>query len=182
MVPVSDTACNFCGLPGSPSSEHRLKYSVYQQLGPKPRKLWHLAGRAKRETAKARNRTRNAHFRRFLLIFGSLCKSRDLGVADLRRKPQETADFCAEAGFSHLLSPFWRAPRIFPIRTPKTLENPARGEFHLNFTANFTTPLAEKKGEHVHSAHLQGGCCDIVLDPGKTKLTKGQQLKGKIVS
>ena len=32
-------------------------------------------------------------FCRFSLIFGSLCKSRDLGVADLRRKPQETADF-----------------------------------------------------------------------------------------
>ena len=34
-----------------------------------------------------------ADFCRFLLIFGSLSKSRDLGVADLRRKPQETADF-----------------------------------------------------------------------------------------
>ena len=34
-----------------------------------------------------------ADFCRFSLIFGSLCKSRDLGVADLRRKPQETADF-----------------------------------------------------------------------------------------
>ena len=31
--------------------------------------------------------------RRFSLIFGSLCKSRDLGGAALRRKPQETADF-----------------------------------------------------------------------------------------
>ena len=57
-----------------------------------------------------------ADFRRFLLIVGSLCKSRDLGVADLRRKPQETADFrrkpqiFAETGLSHLLSPFWRAP------------------------------------------------------------------------
>ena len=34
----------------------------------------------------------------------------------MRRKPQETADFrrkpqiFAETGFSHLLSPFWRAP------------------------------------------------------------------------
>ena len=62
-----------------------------------------------------------ADFCRFLLIFGSLCKSRDLGVADLRRKPQETADFrrkpqktadfCRNR-FSHLLSPFWRAPRL----------------------------------------------------------------------
>ena len=34
-----------------------------------------------------------ADFCRFSLIFGSLCKSRDLGVADFRRKPQETADF-----------------------------------------------------------------------------------------
>ena len=34
-----------------------------------------------------------ADFCRFSLIFGLLCKSRDLGVADLRRKPQETADF-----------------------------------------------------------------------------------------
>ena len=34
-----------------------------------------------------------ADFCRFSLIFGSLCESRDLGVADLRRKPQETADF-----------------------------------------------------------------------------------------
>ena len=51
------------------------------------------SGRAKREPAKGRKRTRNAHFRRFSLIFGSLCKSRDLGVADLRRKPEETADF-----------------------------------------------------------------------------------------
>ena len=31
--------------------------------------------------------------RTFSQIFGSLCKSRDLGVADLRRKLQETADF-----------------------------------------------------------------------------------------
>ena len=57
-----------------------------------------------------------ADFCRFSLIFGSLCKSRDLGVADLRGKPQETADFrrkpqiFAETGFSHLLSLFWRAP------------------------------------------------------------------------
>ena len=69
------------------------------------------------ETAKGRNRTRNADFRRFLQIFAD--KSRDVGVADLRRKPQETADFCrkpqifAETGFSHLLSPFWRAPISF---------------------------------------------------------------------
>ena len=34
-----------------------------------------------------------ADFCRFSLIFGSLRKSRDLGVADLCRKPQETADF-----------------------------------------------------------------------------------------
>ena len=34
-----------------------------------------------------------ADFCRISLIFGSLCKSRDLGVADLRRKPQETANF-----------------------------------------------------------------------------------------
>ena len=34
-----------------------------------------------------------ADFCRFSLIFFSLCKSRDLGVADLRRKPEETADF-----------------------------------------------------------------------------------------
>ena len=52
-----------------------------------------MSGRAKRETAKGRNRTRNAHFRRSLQIFSWLCKSRDLGVADLRRKPQEAADF-----------------------------------------------------------------------------------------
>ena len=52
-----------------------------------------ISGRAKRETAKGRNRTRNAHFRRFLQIFSSPCKSTDLGVADLRRKPQETVDF-----------------------------------------------------------------------------------------
>ena len=74
------------------------------------------SGRAKRETAKGRNRTRNAHFRTFSLIFGSLCKSRDLGVADLRRKPQIFAgnrrnpQIFAETGFSHLLSPFWRTP------------------------------------------------------------------------
>ena len=74
------------------------------------------SGRAKRETAKGRNQTWNAHFCRFSLIFGSPCKSRDLGVADWRRKPRETADFrrkpqiFAETGFSHLLSPFWRAP------------------------------------------------------------------------
>ena len=80
------------------------------------------SGRAKRETAKGRNRTWNAHCRRFSLIFGSLCKSRDLGVADLRRKPQETADFrrkpqiSAETGFSHLLSPFGRAPTNPKVR------------------------------------------------------------------
>ena len=34
-----------------------------------------------------------ADFCRFSLILGSLCKSRDLGVAENRRKPQETADF-----------------------------------------------------------------------------------------
>ena len=37
-----------------------------------------------------------ADFCRFSLIFGSLCKSRDLGGADLRRKPQETAEFSQE--------------------------------------------------------------------------------------
>ena len=58
------------------------------------------------------------NFRRFSLIFGSLCKSR---VEDLRRKPQETAGFSQIFAencnrFSqkpvspHLLSPFWRAP------------------------------------------------------------------------
>ena len=80
------------------------------------------SGRAKRETAKGRNRTRNAHFRRFLQIFAdSLCKSRDLGVADLRRKPQIFAgnrrkpQIFAETGFSHLLSPFWRAPKYQKI-------------------------------------------------------------------
>ena len=51
-----------------------------------------FSGRARRETAKGRNRTRNADFCRFSLIFGSLCKSRDLGVADLRRKPQIFAE------------------------------------------------------------------------------------------
>ena len=57
-----------------------------------------------------------ADFCRFSLIFGSLCKSRDLGVADFRRKPQIFAgnrrnpQIFAETGFSRLLSPFWRAP------------------------------------------------------------------------
>ena len=57
-----------------------------------------------------------ADFCRLSLIFGSLCKSRDLGVADLRRKPQIFAgnrrkpQIFAETGFSHLLSPFWCAP------------------------------------------------------------------------
>ena len=54
------------------------------------------SGRAKRETAKGETGPGThifADFCRFSLIFGSLCKSRDLGVADLRRKPQETADF-----------------------------------------------------------------------------------------
>ena len=37
-----------------------------------------------------------ADFCRFSLIFGSLCKLRDLGVAGLRRKPQETAEFSQE--------------------------------------------------------------------------------------
>ena len=52
---------------------------------------------------------------RFSLIFGSLCKSRHLGVADSRRKPQIFAgnrrkpQIFAETGFSHLLTPFWRA-------------------------------------------------------------------------
>ena len=62
-----------------------------------------------------------ADFCRFSLIFGSLCKSRDLGVADLRRKPQIFAgnrrkpQIFAETGFSHLLSPFWRAPILGEI-------------------------------------------------------------------
>ena len=71
------------------------------------------AGRATRETAKGRNRTRNAHFRRFSLIFGSL---ESQICAENRRKPQIFAgnrrkpQIFAETGFSHLLSPFWRAP------------------------------------------------------------------------
>ena len=63
-----------------------------------------FSGRAKRETAKGEAGP-GTHifpdFCRFSLILGSLCKSRDLGVADsrrkpqdFRRKPQETADFC----------------------------------------------------------------------------------------
>ena len=59
-----------------------------------------------------------ADFCRFSVISGSLCKSRDLGVVENRRKPQICAgnrrkpQILAETGFSHLLSPFWRAPRI----------------------------------------------------------------------
>ena len=37
-----------------------------------------------------------ADFCRFSLIFGLLCKSRELGVADLRRKPQENRRFSQE--------------------------------------------------------------------------------------
>ena len=54
------------------------------------------SGRTKRETAKGETGPGThifTDFCRFSLIFGSLCKSRDLGVADLHRKPQETADF-----------------------------------------------------------------------------------------
>ena len=38
----------------------------------------------------------------------------------------------------------------------QTLENIA----HQNFTPNFTTPFAEKNGENVHSALLQGSCSE----------------------
>ena len=51
------------------------------------------SGRAKRETAKGRNRIRNAHFRRFLQIFADFRLSPQ-ETADFRRKPQKTADFC----------------------------------------------------------------------------------------
>ena len=69
-----------------------------------------------------------AAFCRFSLIFGSLCKSRDLGVADLRRKPQETADFRRKPQktadfcrnrflpFAVSLKGFWRAPTRDSIR------------------------------------------------------------------
>ena len=97
--------------------------------------------RAKRETAKGRNRTRNAHFRRFLLIFGSLCKSSDLGVADLRRKPQIFAgdrrkpQIFAETGFSHLLSALnWCAPKNTSISnlTPRFYMSEKFGTFDLS--------------------------------------------------
>ena len=62
------------------------------------------SGRAKRETAKGRNRTRNAHFRRFLQIFADFrlaLQIKGFGsrrfaqkTAGNRRSSQETADFC----------------------------------------------------------------------------------------
>ena len=38
----------------------------------------------------------------------------------------------------------------------RTLENVERGKFHIKIPANFTTLLADKKGENIHSALLQG--------------------------
>ena len=35
-------------------------------------------------------------------------------LADNRRFWQETADFCRETSFSHMLSPFWRSPKQHP--------------------------------------------------------------------
>ena len=84
--------CDFCAL--SPCTSDTL---IRPGLGTRQKSLWqHLSGRTKKKTAKGKKpdpeRTFPQIFCRFSLIFGSLCKSRDLGVADLRRKPQETAD------------------------------------------------------------------------------------------
>ena len=48
----------------------------------------------------------------------------------------------------------------------QTLENVARGKFQQRFTANFTTPLAEKNRKTEKTCtpnfcRLQGGCSDI---------------------
>ena len=78
---------NFSMIPVSPFLRHPLERSLGKgnvQGAPKGRQQ-------KGETGPGTHIF--ADFCRFSLIFGSLCKSRDLGVADLRRKPQETADF-----------------------------------------------------------------------------------------
>ena len=49
------------------------------------------SGRAKRETAKGRNRTRNAHFRRFLLIFADFRLALQIKGFGSRRFVQKTA-------------------------------------------------------------------------------------------
>ena len=67
-----------------------------------------------------------ADFCRFSLIFGPLCKSRDLGVADLRRKPQETADF-----------------RRKPQKTAVFLQKPVSPICCLSFGALLQAPLHE---------------------------------------
>ena len=77
--------------------------------------------RAKRETAKeGRNRTRNADFGRFSLIFGSLCKSRDKGfaqkTADFRGFSQETADFCRYRFLPFAVSLLARSYRMLSAR------------------------------------------------------------------
>ena len=119
-------SCNGRGLTASPLTrglpqptrhlltlQHRRKFLIFQsqdQGAPKGRQQ-------KGETGPGTHIF--ADFCRFSLIFGSVCKSRDLGVTDCaenRRKPQIFAgnrrkpQIFAETGFSHLLSPFWRAP------------------------------------------------------------------------
>ena len=72
-----------------------------------------FSGRAKRETAKGRNRTRNAHFRRFLQISADFRLALQIKGFVSRRFAQKTADFRRKPQKTHLLSPFWRAPTFF---------------------------------------------------------------------
>ena len=109
-----------------------------------------LSGHAKRETAKGRNRTRNAHFRRFLQIFTDFrlaLQIKGFGsrrvaqkTADFRRKPQKTADFRSNRFLpfavsllarSHLA---WRFSPETPSssQAPKNLPAPATSVWHLS--------------------------------------------------
>ena len=120
--------------------------------------LW--SGRAKRETAKGR--TRNAHFCRFSLIFGSLCKSRDLGVADLRRKPQETADFRRKPQKTADLCRNRFLPFAVSLLARSYLANFWRTHSAI-FTRNFLTFMSvREKAPHIHQGSVEGAVCTWV--------------------
>ena len=112
----------------------------------------HVRARQKGDSKRDGNRTRSAHFRRFCrfsLIFGSLCRNQEIWESQIcaenrrlfagnRRKPQ----IFAETGFSHLLSPFWRAP-IMDIQF-----EPLIGEIEVKMKESVRDTRLDQKETH----------------------------------
>ena len=125
MLAVNESAkLATSGLPSRGGSRNDL--AIVRRCGPENAYLGKSAGadcrkgRGKWEKLKGRSGTSLADSPAVLLIFDGLWRSKGLGVADARRKPQtvveiskprETSDSCRNQ-LCHLLSPLRRSPTL----------------------------------------------------------------------